>query len=84
MDFLIFVLNFVFAVIYITLAMRAILPWLPHDQSHPLLRPLYLATEPLLSMIRLALPPAKIGWDVSAFIMMILFWVIQRAILQFL
>ena len=84
MDFVIFVLNFLFSVIYIALAIRAVLPWLPHDRSHPVLRPLYLATEPLLSVIRLALPPAKIGLDVSAFIMIILFWVVQQVILKLL
>ena len=84
MDFVIFVLNFLFSVIYIVLAIRAVLPWLPHDRSHPVLRPLFLATEPLLSVIRVALPPAKIGMDVSAFIMIILFWVVQQVILKLL
>jgi YggT family protein len=84
MDFVIFVINFLFSVVYLALAARAVLPWFPHDRSHPVLRPLYLVTEPLLSGIRLALPPAKIGMDVSAFIMIILFWVAQQVILKML
>lgn len=82
MDFIIFVINFLFSAYYILLAMRAVLPWIPHSKESPLVRPVYLLTEPVLLPIRKGLPPARIGMDVSPFIVIIFIWIIQQVILK--
>ncbi|NQT30269.1 MAG: YggT family protein [Candidatus Saganbacteria bacterium] len=84
MDFLIFVINFLFGCYYVLLALRAILPWLPHNRMNPFLRPVYLLTEPILSIVRAGLPPARIGMDVSPFVLIIFLWISQRIILSIL
>ena len=82
MDFIIFVINFLFSIFYILLALRAVLPWIPHNKMNPFLRPVYLLTEPVLSVVRAGLPPLRIGVDVSPFIVIILFWVVHQVILK--
>ena len=84
MDFLIFVIDFVFSAYYIILAVRALLPWVDQNKSNPLARPVYFMTDWLLAPVRAALPPQKIGLDVSPFIMIFLLWLLQRLILMFL
>lgn len=84
MDFVIFVVNFLFSIIYIVLAVRAILPWIPHNKMNPLFRPIYLLTDPVLSVIKAGLPPARIGMDVSPFIVIILVWIVHQLILKFI
>ena len=84
MDFIIFVINFVFSAAYIILAVRAVLPWFGAGKLNPWGRPLYLLTDPALNVIRMGLPPEKIGLDVSPFVLIILFWVVHRVILLFL
>ena len=81
MDFVVFVINFLFSALYILLALRAVLPWLPHGRSNAWLRPVYALTEPMLSIIRVGLPPARIGMDVSPFILIVLAWIAQRILL---
>jgi uncharacterized protein YggT (Ycf19 family) len=49
-----------------------------------LIKPIYEATEPILSMIRNGLPPAWIGVDASPFIAIILLYVIQQVLLRLL
>ncbi len=82
MDFLLFVINFLFSVYYIILALRAVLPWLPHNRTNPFIAPIYLLTEPVLSVIRKGLPPMRIGMDVSPFIAIILLWIVHQIILR--
>jgi YggT family protein len=84
MDFVIFVINFLFSVFYVLLAMRAVLPWIPHNRMNPFISPIYQSTEPLLSVIRKGLPPLRLGMDVSPFIMIILLWVVHQVILRIL
>lgn len=84
MDFVIFVINFLFSVAYILLAIRAVILWIPLSKMNPFVRIVYLLTEPLLSIIRMGLPPLRIGMDVSPFIMIILLWVLHRVILMLL
>jgi len=84
MDFVVFVINFLFSVLYIILAIRAILPWLPHNKNSLLLRPVYVLTEPVVSVIRNGLPPERIGMDVSPFVAIILLWLVHQVILYFL
>ena len=82
MDFIIFVINFLFSIFYILLALRAVLPWIPHNRMNPLLRPIYFLTEPVLSVIRAGLPPLRMGMDVSPFIVIILLWIVHQLILR--
>lgn len=82
MDFVIFVINFLFWIFYILLALRAVLPWIPHNKMNPLVRPVYALTEPLLSVIRAGLPPLRIGMDVSPFIVIFLLWILHQVILK--
>ena len=82
MDFIIFIINFLFSIYYLLLASRAVLPWLPHNKTSPMLRPVYLSTEPLLSVVRKGLPPLRMGMDVSPFIVIILLWIVHQIILR--
>lgn len=84
MDFIIFVINFIFSALYIMIAVRAVLPWMPHSQVNPILRPIYLLTDPLLSVVRIGLPPGRIGMDVSPFVAIILLWLVHQVILKIL
>jgi uncharacterized protein YggT (Ycf19 family) len=84
MDFVIFVINFLFSVAYIILAIRAVIVWIPLSKMNPFVRIVYLITEPLLSIIRLGLPPLRIGMDVSPFVMIILLWILHQVILKLL
>ena len=84
MDFVIFVINFLFSVYYILLALRAILPWIPHNRMNALISPIYRLTDPFLNPIRAGLPPLKIGIDASPFVGIILLWLLQRIIIRLL
>ena len=84
MDFIVFVVNFLFSVLYILAALRAVLPWIPHNKMNPFIRPVYVLTDPVMSVIRAGLPPLKIGMDVSPFIVIILLWIIHQIILRLL
>jgi uncharacterized protein YggT (Ycf19 family) len=84
MDFIIFAVNFLFSLLYILVALRAVLPWIPHNKMNPFLRPVYLLTEPVLSIVRAGLPPLKLGMDVSPFIIIILLWIVHQIILKML
>ena len=83
MDFIVFVVNFLFSALYILMAVRAVLPWVPHNKLNPFIRPVYLLTDPVMSVVRAGLPPLKIGMDVSPFIIIILLWLVHQIILKF-
>ncbi|OGB86932.1 hypothetical protein A3H38_00330 [candidate division WOR-1 bacterium RIFCSPLOWO2_02_FULL_46_20] len=84
MDFIVFVINFLFSIYYIFLALRAVLPWIAHSRENPLIKPVYLSTEPLLSVVRVGLPPLRLGMDVSPFVVIILLWIVHQLILKIL
>lgn len=84
MEYFIFIVNIIATILYLALAIRAVLPWLPHNKHHILLRPVYALTEPVLKVVRQALPPEKIGMDVSPFVVIILLWVVHQSFVQFL
>ena len=77
-------INFVFDIAYILIVIRAFLTYLPHNKYHPLIKPAYDLTEPLLSPIRNGLPPAWIGLDASPFIAIVLLYVVQHILLKLL
>ena len=76
--------NFGFDLAYILIVIRAFLTYLPHNRFHPIIKPAYDATEPLLSVIRKGLPPLRIGIDASPFIAIILLYLLQQIILKML
>lgn len=84
MDYVILFFNLLFAVCYFFLVLRAVLPWIPHNRMHPLIRPLYDLTDPVLNPIRVALPPQRIGFDVSPFLVIILLWFVQSFVINIL
>jgi len=84
MDFLIFIVNFLFSFFYILLALRAILPWIPHSRTNPFLIPLYRVMEPVLTVLRQGFPPSWMGMDVSPFVMIILVWILHQVLLMLL
>ncbi|MFH1362356.1 MAG: YggT family protein [bacterium] len=75
MDFVVFVVNFIFSTLYVLLALRALVPIISW------LGPIASLTDPMLKPIRLALPPQRLGLDVSPFIAIIFAWLVQRLIL---
>jgi YggT family protein len=77
-------LNFIFNLAYILMVIRAFLTYVPHDKEHPVLKLIYDATEPLLSVIKRGLPPTRIGVDASPFITIILLYLLQQIILYIL
>ena len=77
-------INLAFDVAYVLIVIRAFLPYIPHNRYHPIIKPAYDATEPLLSIIRKGLPPARIGLDASPFIAIILLYLLQQVLLKIL
>jgi len=61
-----------------------ILPFVPHNRYNPLVRPIYDLTDPILIPIRQGLPPMRIGFDVSPFIVILLLSLLQRLVLYVL
>lgn len=82
MDYVISTINVLFSVYYFFMVLRAILPWIPHNREHVLLKPIYQLTDPVLGPIRMGLPPLKVGMDVSPFIVIILLWLVQQIIVH--
>ena len=74
------IINLLFNVYFILILIRAFLPFIPHNRFHPILKPVYDVTEPVLGVIRKGLPPSKIGIDASPFIALILLWLLQQII----
>ena len=77
-------INLAFDAAYILIVIRAFLTYLPHNRYHPIIKPAYDMTEPLLSIIRKGLPPAKIGLDASSFIAIVLLYLLQQVLLKIL
>jgi len=77
MDFVIFTVNFIFSLFYLLFILRAVLPWLTRERIELVDK----LTDPVLNPIKLGLPPEKIGMDVSPFIAIIIFWLVQKGLL---
>ena len=77
-------INLAFDAAYVLIVIRAFLTYLPHNRYHPIIKPAYDMTEPLLSIIRKGLPPAKIGLDASPFIAIVLLYLLQQILLKIL
>ena len=77
-------INLGFDLAYLLIVIRAFLTYLPHNRYHPIIKPAYDMTEPLLSVIRKGLPPMKIGLDASPFIAIILLYLLQQGLFKLL
>jgi YggT family protein len=59
---------------------RVIMSWLPDlDPENPIVQFLYGTTEPVLMLIRQALPPMA-GLDLSPMILMLILWLLRGAL----
>ena len=76
MDFIVFVVNFLFSLGYLLLIIRAIMPWLPGLKIKLVTQ----LTDPVLNVVRLGLPPSRLGMDVSPFVIMMVLLILQRLI----
>jgi YggT family protein len=63
---------------------RVFLPFVPHNPQHPLVKPVFDLTDPVLIPIRQGLPPMKFGYDVAPFIIILVLALLQRLIMYFL
>ncbi len=64
------------AYIWIIIA-RAILSWVNPDPFNPIVRFLYRSTEPVLRAVRLRLPTAQMGLDLSPMIVILVLYVLE-------
>lgn len=81
MGLIVYIINFLFAVYYLLILARVVLPFVPHQRHHPLIKPVYDLTDPVLVPVRQGLPPGRIGFDASPFIVILLLALLQRIIL---
>lgn len=78
----IFIVDLFLKVFMLLLAVRAVLPWIPRARTNPGAVLLTKITEPVMAPIRKGLPPAKVGFDVSPFVAIILLWLIDKVALS--
>jgi len=55
------ILDFVFQALNITLLVRVLLSWIPHNPYHPVIQYLYTITDPLLRPFQTIVPPSQLG-----------------------
>ena len=84
MGYITITISCLFAAYYLILMARAVLPWVSHDRDNRWFRLIYLWTDWLLNPIRFALPPEKIGMDVSPYAAIFLLYLFQRMIFPIL
>ena len=85
MDLILYLINLCFYLYFILIIVRIVLPFIKHSPNHPAVRLIFILTEPFLLKIRQALPPRWMGGvDFSAFILIILLFLLQRVVLFFL
>ena len=58
------------------LIIRVILSWVNHNPYNPIVRILYMLTEPILGPIRRALPPMG-GLDLSPLVVLVAIWILR-------
>lgn len=62
--------------------LRALLSWVISDPAHPVMRPLILATEPVLSPLRKLVPPRAVGGlDLSPVLALLLVYLLRFLLL---
>jgi YggT family protein len=61
---------------------RALLSWVNPDPYNPIVRFLYRATEPVLSLVRRKLPFGSTGIDFSPLVVILVIWFCQEFIVR--
>ncbi len=72
------IVRLVFSVCYLLLILRALAPFIDRSRTNNWLRPVYSATDWLLNLFRVAMPPEKIGMDVAPYVAIILLYLAER------
>ena len=82
MNFLLFkMIHFIFDLIQLSIIVRVILSWIPHNPSGDFVKILYQFTELILKPIRDNIPVNSIGVDFSPIIAFVLLGFIKKIIL---
>ena len=55
------ILDFLFQALNITLLVRVLLSWIPHNPYHPIVQFLYQVTDPMLRPFQDIVPPSRLG-----------------------
>lgn len=76
------VINLVFDIFYLFFIIRVFLIYMPQNKYFRLLKPVFVCTEPFLSVIRNGVPPAAIGFDAAPFIVIVLLYLLQQVIIR--
>lgn len=78
------ILNLIFDLAYLLVIIRAFLSYVPHNRENKLIKPVYLVTDHLIGYIQRGLPPARLGFDASAIIAILLIYLLQQIIYFFI
>ncbi len=73
-----------FEIVYVSLMIRILLSWIPHDPSHKIISLLYRFTDPILEPFRNIIPVSKIGIDLSPLLAFLVLGFIKHLLLQLL
>ena len=83
MDFFIKLISLLFTLFDLLILARILLSWIPMDPYNPIVQFIHNTTEPLLAPIRRRLG-ATGGLDFSPMIVLLVAWVLQTVIINFL
>jgi len=84
MYILITIINLVFRIYSNIILARIILSWFPGSYYHPIVKFIYLITEPILAPFRIILPLGNVGLDLSPIIVFFLLNILHRSIVNIL
>jgi len=76
--------NAIFYLLQLTLLIRVLLSWFPHDASHSVISVIYQITDPLLKPFQDWIPAYKIGLDVSPILAFLLLKLLHMLLLRLL
>jgi len=77
-------INSLFSVFYLLLILRAVIPWVPAGRLQLVVRAVYWLTDPVIKLVRLGLPPWRLGFDAAPFVAMIMAWCLQKFLIHFI
>jgi YggT family protein len=75
-------IDFAFQALYVSMLIRILLSWIPHDPFHPIISAIYKITDPILIPFRNMIPPIG-GIDISAIFAFMALGLIQKLIYFF-
>ncbi|MFA5879769.1 MAG: YggT family protein [Candidatus Margulisiibacteriota bacterium] len=77
------IVDLIFNILFITLIIRVLISWVPHNPYHPLIQYLYNITDPFLKPFQKIVPPFKFGIDFSPMLAFIALMVIREILFKF-